>query len=86
MDYDGNELVVINGALTTIVDNSYPPILFKSLNPARFHENGLFFQWATTMRTDLMNGLHDAGYNQIAPILNNGDMFVATRTIDHPQE
>lgn len=72
IDVEGNEEKVIQGAITTIKNNNFPPLLFESWDkPEIYYIN---------MRTRLFRIIKMLGYT-ITPIFGRTDMFIAEKVI-----
>jgi hypothetical protein len=69
IDVEGAELDVIKGLLHTIQQNNYPPLLFECF----MHEE------YATIRNRLFEYILSCGYNEIRPVENTDDNFVAVR-------
>jgi hypothetical protein len=69
IDVEGAELDVIKGLVCTIQQNNYPPLLFE----CSMHEEYV------SIRNRLFEYILTCGYNEIRPIENTDDNFVAIR-------
>lgn len=74
IDVEGFEKNTLQGALETLKESGYPPILFESWAPWRDRENIP----ASAIREELFEYIRSIGY-RIVPIHGNDEMFIAEK-------
>jgi FkbM family methyltransferase len=83
IDVEGHEADVINGAILTIQENNFPPIIFESWEPGMHHN--LSYEYTKKLRKNLFSTFENIGY-KIVKISGWSEIFLAVKNEDSKDE